>query len=141
MNEYKYDEIKVGHKESFPVIITKEMEDSFRSLTGDINPLHFDDEYAISVMEGARPSHITFGMMTASFLSTLAGIWLPGKYSLIHSVEVGFSKPVYAEDILTVSGVVVGKIDELRLLLLKAQIVNQEDIEVLQAKMKVLVLK
>ena len=46
MNEYVFSELTVGHKESFEVIVTKEMEDSFRDITGDTNPLHQDDTFA-----------------------------------------------------------------------------------------------
>jgi len=141
MNSYRYAEIEIGHKESFKVIITKEMEDSFRNLTGDINPLHFDDRYASCIMGKENISHVTFGMLTASFLSTLAGVWLPGKYSCIHSIEIGFSKPVFAGDELTIVGEVYDKEDGLRLLLLKAAMKNQNNKTVLKANMKVLVLK
>ena len=51
MNEYKYDEIQVGLKESFCVHITKEMEDSFRTITGDMNPLHIDDDLMTKIEE------------------------------------------------------------------------------------------
>ena len=41
-------------------------------------------------------------MLTASFFSTMAGVYLPGKYSLIHSVEVKFLRPIYPGMVLTV---------------------------------------
>lgn len=139
MNSYKYEEIEIGHRETFCIVITKDMEDSFRMITGDMNPLHFDDEYASEVMGGV--SHVAFGMLTASFLSTLAGVWLPGKYSLIHSVEVGFAKPVFVGDKLTITGEVADKKDELNLLCLKVVFKNQNNKTVLKANMKVVVLK
>ncbi len=141
INEYTFDEIKIGSKESFQIKITKNMEDNFRNITGDLNPLHRDDGFASKVSGGRYKAHVTFGMLTASLLSTLAGVYLPGKYSLIHSVDIGFQKPVYADDIMTVEGEVRDKQDELKLLLLKVRIKNQDGDTVVKADMKVMVLK
>lgn len=141
MREYKYDDISVGMKESFSKEVTPEMENMFREITGDINPLHWDDEYARGIGEGKFFGHVAFGMLTASLYSTIAGVYLPGKYSLIHSMEIKFQKPVYAGDKLTVKAIVANKEDGLRLIELKVNIVNQHDKCVSKANMKVLVLK
>ena len=80
-------------------------------------------------------------MLTASLYSTIAGMYLPGKYSLIHSIEIKFIKPVFAGDVLTVTGTVDEKHENMKLLRLKVKIVNQTDECVSKADMKVLVLK
>ena len=46
MNRYTFDEIEMGMEDGFAVTITEEMMESFRSLTGDVNPLHCDDAFA-----------------------------------------------------------------------------------------------
>ena len=46
MNHYKYEEIMIGQKEQFDVIITEKMVNQFCEITGDINPLHNDQEFA-----------------------------------------------------------------------------------------------
>ena len=101
MNEYTYEEIQIGQKESFKVTVTEEMLSSFKNITGDVNPLHNDEEYAL---EKGYPGRVSYGMLTASFLSTLAGVYLPGKYSLIHEVKLKFAKPVFIGDELTIEG-------------------------------------
>ncbi len=140
MREYIYDEIIVGLTESFSVKITTEMEDAFRWITGDFNPLHKEDSYAKEISNGKYASHVTFGMLTASLYSTIAGMYLPGKYSLIHSLErVDFRKPVFAGDDLTVTGVVKEKQDVLKLIILDVTIKNQHNKVVSKACMKVIV--
>lgn len=140
MNEYKYEDIETGLSESFSRQITLQMEDSFRNITGDENPLHKDDDFAKAVSNPFK-SHVAFGMLTASFYSTLAGMYLPGKYSLIHSFEdIKFLKPVYAGDFLTITGEVMEKIDALKLIVVKAKITNQNKEIVSSAKIKILVL-
>lgn len=142
MNEYTFDEIKVGMAASFTRVITKEMEDSFRVISGDDNPLHKDDDFALQVSEGRFKGHAAFGMLTASLYSTAAGMYLPGKYSLIHSFdEISFMKPVFVGDELTVNAEVTDKIDGLKMIRLKVEIKNQNNKKVSKAKMKVLVMK
>ena len=85
--------------------------------------------------------HVCFGMLTASFYSTLAGVYLPGKYSLIHSLNIKFQKPVYAGDKLAVTGEIVDKQDGLKLILVKAEIKNQKLQSVSKAAIKVLCLE
>lgn len=142
MNEYLFEQINVGDCESFSVRVTEEMENSFRDFTGDLNPLHRDDDFAMEVGNGKFSRHIIFGMLTASFYSTLAGVYMPGKYSLIHSFEnISFKNPVYAGDMLTVSGTVQEKHEGINLIVVKAIITNQEKRTVSSALIKIFVMK
>lgn len=142
MNEYTFAEISPGMKASFEKEITLEMENEFREISGDDNPLHRDDEFAREAGGGKFPGHAVFGMLTASFYSTMAGMYLPGKYSLIHSFdEISFLKPVFVGDRLTITGEVAGKEEALNLIHLKVTIRNQDSKLVSRARMKVLVLK
>lgn len=138
MNTYIFSDIQEGMTESFQKEITMEMESVFRMISGDENPLHKDDDFAKQI---GYKEHVSFGLLTASLYSTMAGMYLPGKYSLIHSLEIKFLKPVFSDDVLTVSGTVVGKQEDMKLLRLKVKIVNQDGICVSKADMKVLVLK
>ena len=81
-------------------------------------------------------------MLTASLYSTLAGVYLPGKYSLIHSIDkVGFKKPVYSGDFLTITGKIISKQDELKLIRVSVRIKNQDNKVVSKAEMNIIVLK
>ena len=142
MNEYTIDQIQIGLEHSFKKVITVEMENCFREISGDENPLHMDDDFAVTVGNGRFKSHVSFGMLTAAFYSTLAGMYIPGKYSLIHSFdELSFVNPVYVGDELEVSGTVIDKNLELNLIVLKAVIRSQDNKIVSRAKMKILVMK
>ena len=134
MNEYTYEQIAEGHTESFQVTLTEEMMEQFLRITGDVNPLHRDAAYA-------RTRHyadkVVYGMLTSSFYSTLAGVYLPGKYSLIHSVESKFLRPVYVGDTLTVSGVVKEKEEACRMLIVKLLITDQSGEKVSKGTMQI----
>ena len=140
MNEFIFSEITEGMKETFTREITLEMEDGFREISGDENPLHKDDDFACETGKGKYTGHVTFGMLAASLYSTLAGMYLPGKYSLIHSFEeLSFLKPVFAGDLLSVTGEIFKKEEAFGLIRIKAVIRNQSGSIVSRAKMKVLV--
>lgn len=137
MNHWKYAELKIGHEEKFCVTVTEDMMQQFYLITGDSNPLHRDPVFA---HEKGFPSQVVYGMLTAGFLSTLAGVYLPGENSLIHEVQTKFVKPVFAGDRLEICGVVEECNDLFRQITIKVQIVNQKGEKVLRGKMKVGVL-
>lgn len=134
--DYSYEEIEIGQTASFEVTITERMRDMFRDITGDVNPLHNDLDYA---KELGHENCVAFGMLTASFLSTFAGVYLPGKRSLINSVETKFERPVYIGDTIKIEGKVVDKNDTFKLLEMKIVMKNQSGKKVCKAKMTVMV--
>lgn len=134
VKRYSYEELLIGHTESFTVTVTEEMMQFFCQVSGDWNPLHRDAAYARS--KGYQDK-VVYGMLTASFLSALAGVWLPGERSLIHQVEAEFPAPVYVGDVLTVEGIVKEKNDTFRFLNVKVTIRNQAGKKVLRGKMRI----
>jgi acyl dehydratase len=142
MNRYSLSEIQIGMTATFSRKVTTEMENAFRLISGDENPLHKDDRFAVNISNGKYRGHVSFGMLTASLYSTMAGMYLPGQNSLIHSFdELSFVRPVYAGDVLTVTGEVIDRDESLSLIRLKVIIRNQDNKVVSRAKMKVLVMK
>ena len=71
MNEFTFSEIELGMSASFEKKITSDMEDAFREISGDNNPLHYDDVFAKQISDGRYCSHVCFGMLTASLYSTI----------------------------------------------------------------------
>lgn len=133
MNRYRFNELSIGMMESFEVVITEDMMAKFNAITGDINPLHNNMDYAI---EQGYKDKVVYGMLTAAFLSTLAGVYLPGEKSLIHSVETNFVKPVYVGDKLRVVGKIVEISDVVvKRIILKVVMFNQNSEKVLRGKM------
>lgn len=137
MNHYRFEDITVGMEETFCVEVTSQMVEQFRQITGDVNPLHTDEEFAKNM---GYKDCVAYGMLTASFLSTLAGVYMPGERSLIHSVETKFVKPVFAGDMLKVRGTVKEKNELFSVITLKVVITNQENEKVLRGSMQIGVL-
>jgi len=79
--------------------------------------------------------------MTASFYSTLVGVYLPGKYCILQEIETSFYNPVYIGDVLTIKGVATEKNVVLRRIEITAKIVNQSEKRISKAKIMVGCLK
>ncbi|MBP5281786.1 MAG: MaoC family dehydratase [Lachnospiraceae bacterium] len=133
MNEYKMSDLAVGMTESFSRKVTPEMMEKFYEISGDENPLHRDEEFA---KEKGFENRVVYGMLTASLISTLGGVYLPGKYCLIQGVETKFLKPVFIGDELTVTGEVVDVRPELKYMEIKVTIRNQKNEKVLRGVLK-----
>jgi len=74
MNHYTLAEMTPGLTEEFTVTVTPEMMDAFRAITGDVSPIHIDADYARG---RGFPGRVVYGMLGASFFSTLAGVYHP----------------------------------------------------------------
>ncbi|MDR2409136.1 MAG: MaoC family dehydratase N-terminal domain-containing protein [Bacteroidales bacterium] len=135
IHEFKLDEILIGKSIPPPppednigevarlsFIVTKSMHDSFTKITGDISPVHLSAEYA---KEKGFKDVLVYGMLTASFYSTLVGVFLPGKYAIFQKCEVSFNKPVYIGDTLSLSGTISDIHYALKRITIKAAIRNQ----------------
>ncbi len=137
MNHYVYAALTLGQQEQFSVTITPQMMDLFATLSGDINPLHRDESFAVSHGFDHR---VVYGLLTSSFYSTLAGVYLPGTHALIHRVDVRFIKPVYIGDTLTIVGEITDRIDAFKTITVRATITNQAHDIVSKANLQIGVL-
>ena len=122
MNDYRWNDLATGMAAQFEVELSAEMMSGFATISGDVNPLHADEEFAKAA---GFPSRVAFGLLTTSFYSRLVGVYLPGKRALLHGIDVEFRLPAYIGDRLSVSGEVVFLNEAYRRLELKARIRNQ----------------
>lgn len=123
MNHYTMADMTPGRTEEFTVTVTAEMMDAFCALTGDTSPIHIDEGYA---RERGYPGRVVYGMLGASFFSTLAGVYLPGEHCLLHGVECKFARPIFVGDTLTVTGTVADVSEAVAEAEIKAVITNQD---------------
>ena len=131
MNEYRFEDLQIGMSESFSVEITAEMMNSFLSVVDDRNPLHNDEKFA---KEQGYQNKVVYGMLTSSFISKLVGVHLPGKYCLLQGLEVKYLRPVYVNDILTITGTVDELHESVKRMSVKVIITNQDMKKVVKGK-------
>ena len=134
--DYSFDEIAIGLKHSFDVIINDEIVDNFAKISGDFNPLHMDEQYAIKTKFGKRVCH---GMLLSSFFSRLVGMYLPGKNALYFSQNLNFVGPCFIGDQVTVKGEVIDKSESTKIIKLETTIKNQDGKSLIEGTAQVLV--
>jgi len=133
MNEYKFSDIKIGLTESFNVEIDFSKLENFLDISNDTNPLHIDRKYA---KEKGFEDRVVHGLLTASFYSTLVGVYLPGMSCILQGIDIEFSSPVYVGDALTIHGKVSYINEAYKQIEIKATIVNQNKKKVSKATIK-----
>ena len=124
LSEYTYYEIKLGLSKNFQINITESLVNSFAELSGDFSPIHIDNEYAKTTTFGKRVVH---GMLLASFLSRVDGMYLPGKHALYFTQNLEFRNPCFIGDTITVFSKVIDKSDSTKILKIESKITNQEN--------------
>lgn len=134
MNAYTWGDLRVGMTCSFDAIVTASMMRRFLEDSGDDNPLHVDADFARAHgFEGP----VAYGMLAASFYSTLVGVHLPGRNALLHGINIDFHGPVYPGVPLRVRGEIVQLVEAYRRAELRASIATADEVILSKAKIKV----
>src|SRR4051812_23258342 len=85
------DELKPGMTASSTHTVTERDVQLFGEATGDMNPVHFDEEYARKTVFRGRVAH---GVLTLGFMSAVMGNDLPGPGTIFVSSTTRFTAPV-----------------------------------------------
>ena len=95
---YYIDDLKPGMSESFSKAISERDVALFGEISGDMNPVHFDEAYAKTTIFGGRIAH---GVLVLSYLSTVLGTKMPGPGAIFLSQTTRFKAPVRIGDTVT----------------------------------------
>ena len=132
-----YNRFNIGDTAKFTKRVTDTDIQLFGEISGDFNPIHYNDEFAKSTIFQGKIAHgvLTTGIISA-MLTRLAG---PG--TILLSIDFKFTKPVRANDIITAIGEIINKRDDKRFITVKTQCVNQNGVKVLDGKALIMTLK
>ena len=136
LSEYTFDEIAIGITKQFQITITESMMDDFAKLNGDFSQIHMDKAYASTTTFEKR---VVDGMLLASFLSKIVGMYLPGKHALYFSQNLEFRNPCFINDKIKISSIVIDKSESTKILKIESKITNQNDKLLLHGIGKVIV--
>mgnify|MGYP003576911611 CR=1 FL=1 len=116
-------QINLGQTAEFSKTITEFDIYQFAGITGDLNPVHVNEEYAKGTRFGKRIAH---GMLTSSFICTVLGTKLPGIGTIHISQSLDFKQAVYIGDTITVRLEIIEFLEKGRIKIL-SQVYNQKD--------------
>src|SRR4051812_19105640 len=96
--------VSVGQRAERSLTLTTEHVATFARLTGDYNPLHFDEAFAAKTKFGRL---VVQGGLTTGLLHALVAMDMPGPGTVFLSQSWKFTAPVYIDDTITASAEVV----------------------------------
>jgi 3-hydroxybutyryl-CoA dehydratase len=94
-----FEDLSVGMHESSMHTVTSADVVRFATLSGDHNPIHLSEHFARKTRFGGRIAH---GLYTASLISAVLGMYLPGPGAVYLSQTLNFRAPVRIGDVVTV---------------------------------------
>jgi acyl dehydratase len=95
-----YDELQEGDSATYSRTLTEDELVLFAAVSGDVNPVHLDPEYAATTVYQERIAH---GMWSGSLVSAALATVLPGPGSIYREQSLSFKRPVRLGDTVTVN--------------------------------------
>ena len=110
------DEISMGQEAEFSKTVTEADIEMYAKVSGDVNPVHMDEDFAKTTIFKTRIAH---GMLSAGFVSAILGTKLPGPGCIYLSQSLKFLAPVMIGDTVTARATVTGIVPEKKRVTLK----------------------
>jgi len=97
-------DLEVGQTATRDLEVTSDRVRQYAEITGDRNPLHFDEDFAAGTSFGRLVAH---GGITTGILHALVAEDMPGPGSVFLSQDWKFTAPVYIGDTITATAEVL----------------------------------
>ena len=123
--------LRVGQRAARTKTITGADLRAYAEITGDYNPLHFDDAFAAGTRFGRR---VAQGGITAGLLNALVAMDLPGPGTVFMSQTLTYRAPAYVGDTLTATVEVLSLKPDKPVCQLKFTVANQHGAVLLEAE-------
>jgi 3-hydroxybutyryl-CoA dehydratase len=120
--------IATGQSASRSMTVTSETIEQYAEITGDHNPLHFDEAFTAKTRFKRLMAQ---GGIAVGLLHALVAMDLPGAGTVFTEQHWKFPAPVYISDTITATGTIVEWLDERNRGSMDFVVVNQEGVEVL----------
>ncbi len=109
IKQHAFEDLAVGMRETYLKTVMDSDVIGFAQLSGDHNPIHLSEHFAARTRFGGRIAH---GLYTASLISAILGMRLPGPGAVYLSQTLTFHAPVRIGDVIDVSVEVVELIEK-----------------------------
>jgi acyl dehydratase len=127
-------DITPGQSATRSLTVTAEAVRKYAEITGDYNPLHFDEAFTSKTRFGRLMAQ---GGITTGLLHALVAMDLPGPGSVFISQQWSFPKPVLIGDTITATGVIKSWRAARSVGVMEFTVVNQHGETVLQGEASV----
>lgn len=118
-------EYKVGMTSEITRSFTGADVDAFAKISGDVNPVHLDENYAKKTIFGSRIVH---GVFVSSIFSTIFANTLPGPGCIYLKSENKFLKPVFLDQLVLFKVEVIDVIVEKKRVILNTTAISNNQV-------------
>ena len=118
-----FQDLYIGQKASIQKTFSAADVALFAGVSLDVNPIHMSEGAAKDSLFGKRIVH---GMLTASLISAVLGIQLPGPGTIYMGQELKFLAPVYLGDDITATVEIIELREDKKIVKLNTTCVNQD---------------
>ena len=132
-DELFLEDLEPGMSRSMQRVVTEADIEAFGALSGDRNPIHFDEDYAAGTRFAGRIAH---GLLSGAFISTVIGMQLPGRGAIYLEQTLKFLAPVRPGDELSVTVTVTDVIPERKRVILDC-VCQVGEVDVVRGEAKV----
>jgi phosphate acetyltransferase len=130
-----FEEIRIGQSASLSRRLTVSDIQLFATVSGNINPVHLDEEFAAESLVNKVSGH---GMWSGALLSAVLGTLLPGPGTVYLGQDLRFKAPVRVGDVVTATVTVRDKKAAEKSVVFDCVCVNQEGAEIVTGVAEVL---
>ncbi len=123
--------VSVGDSATRSATLGPERVKAFAELTGDYNPLHFDEAFAARTRFGRL---VVQGGLTTGLLHALVAMDMPGAGTVFLSQDWKFTAPVYVGDTITAHAEVIGVHERKPVTQLSIRVTRQDGETVLEGE-------
>lgn len=106
-----YDDIQIGDKADISHIVTERDLILFAEVSGDVNPVHLDEDFAATTPFKGRIAH---GMFSGALISAAIACELPGPGTIYIGQEMSFLRPVRLGDEIRIELEIIEKLPKNR---------------------------
>jgi acyl dehydratase len=124
-------QISVGQKATRSSTLTADHVKTFAALSGDYNPLHFDETF---VAKTKFKKLVVQGGLTTGLLHALVAMDMPGPGTVFLSQNWKFTAPVFIGDTITAEAEVISKHEAKPVTQLKIKVIRQDGEIVLEGE-------
>ena len=123
--------VRVGDTATRSITLTARHVEAFAEISGDRNPLHFDEDFAGRTKFGRL---VVQGGLTTGLLHALVAMDLPGPGTVFLSQNWKFTAPVFIDDTITATARVLSVHDSKPVTQLAFEVVRGDDEVVLEGE-------
>lgn len=124
LSNYTFEEMHVGQQASYSKTVEESDVRLFAAVSGDVNPVHLDADFAAGTRFGEQIAH---GMLTGAYISAAIAIELPGPGTIYLGQSLKFRLPVTLGDTVTVN-LEISELDERKkFVTIECTVTNQDD--------------